>query len=297
LAYACIDVGSNTTRLLVAEPHADWLRVLHMERAFTRLGADLVADGGIGPAKLAETARAVAEQVALARELDAGATALVGTAAIREAANRGELVTALEDAAGLPMRVLSDEEEARLSFDGATRGTGLDGSVAVADVGGGSTELAVGSTAHGVAWFASFRIGSGVLADLHLLSDPPAQAELEAVRERARETFAGLEPPPADHAIAVGGSATSLRRLVGPTIDPDTLARSAAVLSATPIAEAAARLDLEPERVRLLPAGMAILAELVACVGRPLEVGRGGLREGVILELADRDSGEARPLR
>ena len=291
MAYACIDVGSNTTRLLVAEPDADWLRIMRMERVFTRLGADLVADGSVGPGKLAETAAVVADQVTLARELGASAIALVATAAIREAENRGELVAAVERAAGLPVRVLSDEEEARLSFDGATRGLGLEGRVAVADVGGGSTEVAVGSPPSGVAWFASFRIGSGVLADLHLLSDPPAQDELEAARAHAREALAGLNPPTADSAIAVGGSATSLRRLVGPVIEPDTLAGSSAALCATPIAQAAERLGLEPERVRLLPAGMAILAELVARVGRPLEVGRGGLREGVVLELADRNAG------
>jgi exopolyphosphatase / guanosine-5'-triphosphate,3'-diphosphate pyrophosphatase len=291
LAYACIDVGSNTTRLLVAEPHAGWLRTLRMERVFTRLGADLVAEGRISSAKLAETAAVVAEQVALARQLDAAAIAVVATAAIREAANRDELVAAVEAGAGLPVRVLSDEEEARLAFDGATRGLELEGSVGVVDVGGGSTEVAVGSQGTGVSWFASFRIGSGVLADLYLLSDPPAEAELDAVRRHAREALEGLDPPPAEHAIAVGGSATSLRRFVGPTIEPETLARSAAALCATPIAAAAERLGLEPERVRLLPAGMAILAELVARVGRPFEVGRGGLREGVVLELADRHEG------
>jgi exopolyphosphatase/guanosine-5'-triphosphate,3'-diphosphate pyrophosphatase len=293
LAYACIDVGSNTTRLLVAEPHAGWLRVLHMERAFTRLGADLVPEGRIGAAKIEETAAVAGEHVALARELGAEDITLVATAAIRDAANRDELLAAVEAKAGLPLRVLSDEDEARLSFDGATRGLELGGSVGVADVGGGSTELAVGSAATGVSWFASFRIGSGVLADRFLLSDPPAQSELDAARAHARETLEGLDPPGCDTAIAVGGSATSLRRLVGPTIEPDALARSAALLCATPIAEAGQRLGLDPERVRLLPAGMAILAELVARVGRPFEVGRGGLREGVILELADRQAKRA----
>jgi exopolyphosphatase/guanosine-5'-triphosphate,3'-diphosphate pyrophosphatase len=291
LAYACIDVGTNTTRLLVAEPHAGWLRSLRAERAFTRLGRDLLAEGALAPERIAETAAAVAEQAILAREAGARAIEVVATAAIRDAVNGAELVAAVQATAGLSVRVLSDEEEARLSFDGATRGLELDGSVAVVDVGGGSTELAVGDPGAGVSWFASFRIGSGVLADKYLLSDPPAAAELAAARDHVRATLAGLTPPQADRAIAVGGSATSLRRFVGPTLEPQALARSAELLLVTPIRDAAERFGLDPERVRLLPAGMTILGEVIERLGLPLDVGRGGLREGVILALADRNAG------
>jgi exopolyphosphatase / guanosine-5'-triphosphate,3'-diphosphate pyrophosphatase len=290
LAYACIDVGSNTTRLLVAEPHLGWLRPLRAERAFTRLGEGLVAGGTISQDKVAATVAVVAEQVGLARELGARTIEIVATAAIRDAANRADLVAAVEAETGAPLHVLSDEDEARLAFAGATRGLSFDGSISVVDVGGGSTEVVVGTVETGVAWFASFRIGSGVLTDRYLHSDPPGQAELDAARRHAHEAFVGLEPPPSDRAIAVGGSATSLRRLVGPTLEPQLLARSAALLSATPASVAAGRFGLEPERVRLLPAGMAILSELVERVGLPLEVARGGLREGVILELAEKET-------
>lgn len=292
MAYACIDVGSNTTRLLVAEPHAGWLRLLHAERAFTRLGRDLLAEGALAPERIAATADAVAEQAGLARDAGAVAIEVVATAAIRDAANGGELVAAVEARSGLPVRVLSDEQEARLSFDGATRGLGLDGNVGVVDVGGGSTELAVGDPRTGVSWFTSFRVGSGVLADEYLLSDPPAEAELDAARDNVRGAFEGLSPPRSDRAIAVGGSATSLWRFVGSTLDREALARAVALLLVTPIQEAAERFGLDPERVRLLPAGMVILDEVIERLGLPLEIGRGGLREGVILELAGRDTAQ-----
>ena len=151
----------------------------------------------------------------------------VATAAIRNAPNRDELVSALEAAGVSELSVLSGEEEARLSFVGATR-TLLEppeGTVAVVDVGGGSSEIAIGAHDGEMAWSESFRIGSGFLADAYLRSDPPAVDELEKVRRHVEGTFEGLEPPPAATAVAVGGTATSLRRLVGAELEHETLER------------------------------------------------------------------------
>jgi exopolyphosphatase/guanosine-5'-triphosphate,3'-diphosphate pyrophosphatase len=117
-----------------------------------------------------------------------------------------------------------------------------------------------------------------------------APAELHALREHIRGVFEGLRAPQPDHAVAVGGSATSLRRLVGAVLEHETLERAVRILASTPIAEMASRFELDPERVRLLPAGILILETASDCLGRPLQIGRGGLREGVILELlAGRD--------
>jgi exopolyphosphatase/guanosine-5'-triphosphate,3'-diphosphate pyrophosphatase len=290
LAYACIDVGSNTTRLLVADVEDGRLRELMSQRVFTRLGRGLGSGGKIPSPKIAETAEVVCTQVRHARDLGVKKIAVVGTAAIRQAKNGAKLVAAVEKESGLPMQVLSDEEEARLAFVGATKtlGAPVEGSVAVVDVGGGSTELAVGTVAGGATWSASFRIGSGFLADSYLRSDPPSVKELKAVRQHVEGTFEGLDVPPVDSAVAVGGSATSLRRLVGGELEHETLERSIRILSSTPVAEVAQRFELEPERVRLLPAGMLILEEVSDRLGLPLKIGRGGLREGVILELLAR---------
>ena len=290
MAYACIDVGSNTTRLLVADVDDGRLRELMSQRVFTRLGRGLGSGGKIPSQKIAETAEVVCTQVRHARDLGVKKIAVVGTAAIRQAKNGAKLVAAVEKESGLPLQVLSDEEEARLAFVGATKtlGAPVEGSVAVVDVGGGSTELAVGTVAGGATWSASFRIGSGFLADSYLRSDPPSVKELKAVRQHVEGTFEGLDVPPVDSAVAVGGSATSLRRLVGGELEHETLERSIRILSSTPVAEVAQRFELEPERVRLLPAGMLILEEVSDRLGLPLKIGRGGLREGVILELLAR---------
>ena len=153
MAYACIDIGSNTTRLLVAEPSEGRLRELMTQRAFTSLGK-ATSKGRIPEDKIEETAEVVATQARLARELGADEIAVVATAAVRSAKNRDEFGAAIEAESGLTVRVLSGHEEARLAFLGATRTFSgpLDGSIAVVDVGGGSTEIAVGSLGGGVTW-------------------------------------------------------------------------------------------------------------------------------------------------
>jgi exopolyphosphatase / guanosine-5'-triphosphate,3'-diphosphate pyrophosphatase len=184
--------------------------------------------------------------------------------------------------------VLDGHEEARLAFVGATR-TQPDapaGAIAVVDVGGGSTEIAVGTRAGGVAWSHSFPVGSGSLSDRHRRADPVTAAELAAMRADAAAALAGAEPPPVDLALAVGGSAASLRRLVGPVLGTEAMERALAELAAGPAAAVSARWDIDAERVRLLPAGILVLGAAAARLGRPLRIGCGGLREGVLLELA-----------
>jgi exopolyphosphatase / guanosine-5'-triphosphate,3'-diphosphate pyrophosphatase len=289
LILGCIDIGSNTTRLLVADAGNGRLRELCTQRAFTRIGKSLRGGGAIPAAKIAEAAEVAASQARVARESGAESVAAVATAAIRLAPNSGELVDAVRGAAGVSLDVLSGEEEARLAFVGATRTltTPPEGTIAVIDVGGGSTELAVGDPAGEVEWSGSFRIGSGFLADSYLRSDPPSVAELEAVRQHVDGVFEGLRPPPASSAVAVGGTATSLRRLVGGELSYETLERGVRVLSQTRIDEVAQRFELDPERVQLLPAGILVLEALSQRLGLPLRIARGGLREGVLLELVD----------
>jgi exopolyphosphatase / guanosine-5'-triphosphate,3'-diphosphate pyrophosphatase len=289
LICACIDIGSNTTRLLVADAGNGTLRELVTLRDFTRIGKSLDAGGAIPPGKIAETARVVATQAKVAREVGAERIVTVATAAIRNAPNREELLDAVGHVGGIDLEVLTGEEEARLSFVGATRTllTPSDGTIAVIDVGGGSSEIAIGEPDGAMAWSASFRIGSGFLADAYLRSDPPSIGELEKVRRHVAGTFEGLEPPPAQDAVAVGGTATSLRRLLGAELSHETLERGIRVLSATPIAEVAARFELDPERIRLLPAGILVLEAMSDLIGLPLRIARGGLREGVLLELVE----------
>ncbi len=284
---AAIDIGSNTTRVLVAEPSQGQLRKVMEQRAYTRIGKASQHDGAIDDDKVAEVAEVVATQVRLAEELGAEAIRIVATAAIREATNRNQIVAEIARVAGVSVDVLSAHEEGRLAFIGATKTLGhpVEGEVGVVDVGGGSSEVVVGSVTEGLRSVRSFKIGSGQLADDFLSNDPPSPAELRAVRERIAEFFDGVELEQPAQAVAVGGSATSLRTLVGAVLEYETLERAIRVLTGDPIADVARRFELDPRRVRILPTGVLLLEKLSELLGRPLQIGKGGLREGVILDL------------
>src|SRR4051812_49998737 len=288
MVCGCIDIGSNTTRVLVADTSGGQLRELLQRRAFTRIGKGLKPGAAIPREKIEEVAGVVASHRELAEQAGAHPVRTVATAAIRGAANRDEFVEVVSERGGVEVTILEGEEEARLAFLGATRtlGRALDGVVGVVDVGGGSTEIAVGTVEAGVKWWASVRLGSGHLADEYLCSDPPTTDELGALGAHAAGVLAELDVPRPDAAVAVGGSAASLRRLVGASLEPETMQRALGELSDAPAAEVSRRFSLDPERVRLLPAGMLILDAAAQRLGCSLMIGRGRLREGAPNELA-----------
>jgi exopolyphosphatase/guanosine-5'-triphosphate,3'-diphosphate pyrophosphatase len=288
LPFACVDIGSNTTRLLVADVEDGHLRELAAVREFTLLGSAAAEDGTIPRAKIEETAAAVAAQVDTALRLGTRLITVVGTAVLRNAPNAPELAEEVERLTGFPMQVLSEAAEAEMSFLGATTLSELtDGAaVAVADVGGGSSEIAIGAPGTKPTWWRSMPIGSAALARECLTGDPPTAEEIGACRERAYEIVGSLEPPQVEMALAVGGSATSLRLLAGPRLDDRALEQALHVLAHASCADVARDHEIDVRRVKLLPAGIAILASIAGLLGVPLQVARGGLREGVVLRLA-----------
>ncbi len=284
---AAVDIGSNTTRVLVAEPQDGQLRKVMEQRAYTRIDKAAKRKGKITPEKVAELADVVTTQVRLAEELGAEATRIVATAAIREAKNADAVAKEIAEAAGAPVEILSEEEEGRLAFIGATKTLGhpVEGDVGVVDVGGGSSEIVIGTVAEGVRAVRSFKIGSGAIAEEFLTNDPPSASEIRALRDYLGEFFDGIEVEQPAQAVAVGGSATSLRTLVGAVLEYETLERAVRVLATDSIADVAKRFELDPRRVRILPAGVLILEKLSELLGQPLQIGKGGLREGIILDL------------
>jgi exopolyphosphatase / guanosine-5'-triphosphate,3'-diphosphate pyrophosphatase len=292
-----IDIGSNTTRLLVAEPQEGQLRKVMEQRAYTRIGKGASKNGKITAEKIAEVADVVKTQVRLAQEMGAEVIKTVATAAIREAKNRDKIVKEIEEIAGVEVEVLGEEEEGRLAFIGATKSLGhpVEGTIAVVDVGGGSSEVIYGTVPDGVSEVKSFKVGSGSLAEDHLESDPPSASEIRDLRDHISDFFEKAELEHPQQAVAVGGSATSLRTLVGAVLEYETLERAVRVLSSDEIFEVAKRFELDPRRVKLLPAGVLLLEKFSQMLGQPLQIGRGGLREGIILTLlnGNQDGSEA----
>jgi exopolyphosphatase / guanosine-5'-triphosphate,3'-diphosphate pyrophosphatase len=286
---ACIDIGSNTTRLLVADCVDGELVEVHQERAFTRIGKGLAASGAIGADKIEEVVAVVLDQLSVARAHGAGEIRGVATAAIRTASNGVALVEAIAAGTGLKVQIVSGEDEARLAFRGAAamlepQTAARCRRLGVVDVGGGSSEVVVGAAPDQVGWWASVPIGSGALTEHCLRSDPPSPAELQSARHEVAAALAGLAPPCPEVAVAVGGSATSLGRVAGRMLDARSLQRALAVLADAPAAAVAVRFSIDPERARLLPAGLLILEGASRLLEATIEVGRGGIREGVLLE-------------
>lgn len=287
---AAIDIGSNTTRLLVAEPHDGQLKMVMQQRAYTRITKAANKKGNISAEKIAEVAEVVETQVGLAKGMGAEVIRVVATAAIREAKNRKEIVDEIADHAEVEVEVLSEEDEGRLAFLGATKALGhpVEGSIAVVDVGGGSSEVVFGTTAEGAQEVRSFPIGSGMLAEDFLENDPPSASEIRALRDHIDDFFAEVELPQPDQAVAVGGSSTSLRTLVGAVLEYETLERAVRVLAGDEISHVARRFELDSRRVKILPSGVLLLEKLSEMLGQPLQIGKGGLREGIILDLINK---------
>ncbi len=294
---AAVDIGSNTTRVLVAEPQDGQLRKVMEQRAYTRFDKNSKRKGKVTGEKIAELADVVDTQVRLAQELGAEAIRVVATAAIRESKNAEEVAREIGKSAGVAVEVLSDKEEGRLAFIGATKTLGhpVEGEIGVVDVGGGSSEIILGTVEDGVRKVHSWKIGSGTIADEFLTNDPPSPAEIRGLRDHIADFFDGAEIEQPAQAVAVGGSATSLRTLVGAVLEYETLERAVRVLTSEPIAEVARRFELDPRRVRILPAGVLLLEKLSELLGQPLQIGKGGLREGIILDLLTNGASNGAP--
>lgn len=286
---AVIDIGSNTTRLLVAERADTGFRQLLSQRAFTRLGRGLNEDGSISEKKIEEMAQTIATQVQLAAVLGADDVYAMATAATREATNGEDLLSAIKSESGVNVDVLDEAEEARLAFMGATRALPDDSTdtttIAVVDVGGGSSEVAVGTLADGVKWSTSFRVGSGSVTDKHFHADPPSVEDMDSARGYVDTMFSEFSFPRVDLAVAIGGSASSLRRIVGGVLDYETMERAIRVITRSDAADVADEFGLDIERVQVLPAGIMILEDISDRLDQPLRIGKGGLREGKLLEL------------
>ncbi len=284
-----VDVGANTLRLLVAASENGRILPVHEERVQLGLGEEIEARGQVGAKKLEKAAATVRDHVRKARKLGCVAVEVFVTSPGRQAANGDELVRRLGEAAGVHCRVLSAEQESRLAWIGATSAADqLPDTVAVCDVGGGSAQIAVGTVAGGPAWTRSVDLGSLRLTRRAFREDPPGADELAHARSIVRDAFAGLTPPRPRAALAVGGSARALRRVGVDTLGEDELSVALRKLTKRTSRKIAKDYGVDMARAKTMIAGTLILIELNHVLGVPLEVGRGGLREGASLGLLAR---------
>ncbi len=288
MRVAIVDVGSNTVRLLVVRREAGAITTVREARAYVGLGEQLAGGGSISDEKVAEACCVVAGYVALAKGAGAAAIEVVVTAPGRKNTTARRLLSELRRAALAPVRVLSSDEEAALSFAGAMASTPSAAcTLTVCDVGGGSTELAAGRRSIGAGWTRSFDLGSLQLTTTAMEHDPPDLRDVAAARLQAAIALRDVAFPSSELALATGGTARALSKLVGAQLGEAQLNEALALLSSAPSHVIAARFGLAPWRTRTLAAGAAILAEVERALGRPLEVVRGGLREGAALALLD----------
>jgi exopolyphosphatase / guanosine-5'-triphosphate,3'-diphosphate pyrophosphatase len=287
MRVAAIDVGSNTVRLLVAGYDGRRLVPHREEKAVLLLGEEVERHGRIRTRKLDDVCACVARYGRVARELGAARIDVIVTAPGRQSANAEELVQRVALAAGASTRVVSADEEGRLAYVGAVAGseTELPGTVAVCDVGGGSTEIVVGTVPGGPAWSRSVDLGCVRLTERFLPDDPPGKAAVARAAEEAERQFREIVPPLPQVALAAGGTARALRKLVGPELGPEELETAARRTAKRSARELAKTYGIDRSRARTLAAGAVLLSEVQRRLAVPLVVARTGLREGAVLEL------------
>ena len=272
-----VDVGSNTIRLLLAQVDAGNLRPLAKERVRLSLGAEIERTGVVSDVSIATAAKAVAKLCGLARRGGAQALEVFLTAPGRQSANADHLVEAITRAARHSVRVLSTEEEGRFAYAGAVATADIDlpTCIAVCDVGGASTEIAVGEPDSDPTWVRSVDLGSVRLTER---VGPADSARAEAAR-----AFGAVAPPGVDAALAVGGSARAARRLVGASLGESELVEASRIVATRAPESISREYGVHRTRVRILPTGLVLLAEVQSRLGVPLHVCDGGIREGAVL--------------
>ena len=203
----------------------------------------------------------------------------------RQAANGRELVARLAETTGVAdaRPHAGRGRRARLARRRRSTRSAPSDPVAVCDVGGGSTQIVVGSDSGGPAWARSFDLGSLRLTRRALGATPASPEALDAARAEVSAAFAELTPPLARTAIATGGTARALRKVVGTTLDAESLSSAARKLAKRSSRSIEETYGVDPARAQTLTAGTLILGEVQSRLGVPLEIGRGGIREGAAL--------------
>src|SRR4051794_29768094 len=270
MRVAVVDIGSNSTRLLIADLGDDGsITEVERESVVTRLGEGVDTSGRLADAAIE---RVYAVLTDYRRRIDdAGAPTTVGvlTSATRDAANGEEFTRTVRERFGIAARAIPGEEEARLTYLGATSTEDSDEPTVVIDIGGGSTEFVIGA-GDKLLFHTSTQVGVVRHTERHLHDDPPTADQLPALRQDAAETFAAELPSghPAQRAIAVAGTATQTAAILETTtLERQALEDLLQRLASVPLERRRATPGLDPARAPTIVAGLAILLEGLRALG------------------------------
>ena len=301
---AIVDIGTNSTRLLIATIE-DGKVVDEPERRsnVTRLGAGVDSDGRLRDDAMQRVYDTLDEYRKLIDKHHADTAKAVLTSAVRDAANGQEFADTVRDRYGLEPHVLTGDQEANLTFLGATseRDPDDDTTVLVIDIGGGSTEFVIGTGRH-AGFHVSNQAGVVRQTERHLHSDPPTDAEIDNLAADVRKIIEAGVPPEhreaVSHAIAVAGTATSLASIAQQLVPYDPAKVQGYVLTdperstlqdrlaSTPLEQRKQTPGLDPARAPTVVAGAVILGEVMRLFGlQEIEVSEHDILRGAALGL------------
>ncbi len=310
MRVAVVDIGTNSTRLLVADVERGAVRELDRRSQVTRLGDGVDASGRLGEEPIARVHATLAAYVEAMDAAGVPADARLGvlTSAVRDAANGAAFTETVRERFGIDARVLTGDEEARLTFRGAThdRDPSAPTPLLVFDIGGGSTELVLGPDADGAPTFhVSTQAGVVRQTERHISHDPPQPQELQALAAELRGILEGAVPAAvrasAASAIGVAGTPTSLAAIVqelepydpakvhGARLELSQCELLLARLAQMDLAERRRVRGLHPDRAATIVPGIVILIEVLRVFGLDrFEVSEHDLLHGAVLERASR---------
>jgi exopolyphosphatase/guanosine-5'-triphosphate,3'-diphosphate pyrophosphatase len=295
-----VDLGTNSTRLLVADVGGDHVGEVARRTQITRLGEGVDERRKLLPLPIARVRNVLADYRRELEQAGAERVLAIGTSAIRDAENGEAFLGEVEWSYGFVTRLLSGDEEAALTRRGVANGRPLDDQTLVLDVGGGATELMTANTR------TSLDIGSVRLTERHLRSDPPTPDELEAAAHAVLDALPALQ---AQDAIGVAGTITTLAALELGGYDPEqvhghrlshqSVRRQLVRLASLPLAERRELPGLEPERAPVIVGGAMIVDQVLERYGLDdLEVSERDILHGAALEAAalpEAEEGDAPP--
>jgi exopolyphosphatase/guanosine-5'-triphosphate,3'-diphosphate pyrophosphatase len=311
---AAVDIGTNSTRLLVADAEDGHIDEVERETRVTRLGEGVDRRRRLLPVPIARVRNTLTDYRRTIEQLGAERTLAIATSAIRDADNGEAFLGEVEWSYGFDTRLLSGHDEALMTYRGVASERPLDAGTIIVDIGGGSTELIAGEP-DGVRWHDSLDIGSVRLTERFLHSDPPTDEELDSCAAAVRALLAERVPDEVrgrtSAAIGVAGTITSLaalalgleeydrERVHGSTLSAAALAEQLEWLARIPVAARRQLRPLDPERAPVIVAGGVIAREVLAFLRlEALEVSERDILDGAALaaaELPEEEEGAAPP--